>query len=1275
MRKILLISILCLFVMQGFAQLPKIGVYYPDGNKCAVPGGMWANVQFVDETPGSPTGRDWLVREKNSPTPIITSQSQTFHYLFTSPGDYWAVINVNFNGTWRKDSVLITIHPMPVFSISKSTDSICPRESIQFSFTMIPLADTGKLANINWDFGDGLRSNLLNPNHLYANPNNYEINYNVSLAITDINGCVAIVDSSEFVYVRSKPEVFFTPSGYFFCFDKAPEEATVNFTNKTDTARYWATNTYSWNFGDGNTSTQTNPSHTYHYDSNGTNRYFPTLIATDQYNCTDSFMLPTYIRLNKIVMNYTHTPLPICQIPDTLKAEGKDNSYTYYWKISNPNFVPFRPLDNSSVEYRFRNATDTGTYTLVVTQYHRQDASCQASDTIVFNVYNLPVTMTVTDTNECDPDHPITFRNATAHLWAGVTNWHFGNTRTDGGATTAQGDSIVYTYNTTSNSLLPNGDKGGGYGDYRVMMTRTMPHGCPTDTVFQDLHIFRMHAVASVINPTSPNSPHGCAPLYVELYNEIDSLSSSSSITSAVWRWDNTGVWNVNDTILGITDTASHLYTDTGKYTVVLTLTNTQGCRQDIQVANIMVGHPPITNFTFVPDTNCLSSLNIQVMAYDSLTGGTLEANAWANEWQWLDDNNIPVGAATETSTIFPNEAGEVVVKLASFHNGCPSVAQVRKVGLGLAYPHSIPDFISSKDNINFDNGKDTICRNVNEIVYFQDNSWSPYPFDTAEITEWRWSIAGLVDTTQNPSIQIATYGLHDLKMSITNEYGCSSEKEFEDQVLANFIRPAITFQNNKKDYCNKELVLLTNATQILPSEFNVGQTYLQYHWDFGDGTDTTIYEYAKMNNQDKHSILHSYNLPNTTNKVYIKLTVSIIDSLTLLPIGCEAEITDSITINRPIAKFSADSTRFPCPDATPGGVQGRTIIFTEECEPIDENSLILTWNFGDTASGVRNSILPYVPNGGAVTHTYENAGTYSVTLVAEQNFGVFSCRDTMFMESLIDIAGPQGELTYSPHGGCRSLQVFFYPTVSYDPIYKPDSMIVYPGTGDKLEIRLNREWTPYTYRDGGAYLPTYYLYKTVTFNGQQQVCVIQRTSEDSIYVIDLNLSFETEEQYVTEEDITFVNTSTWIPDYLPYDSILWEFNNVNVSYMYDGNTQYSVPGSYYVTLTMRISVADTFCVQKRTIEIEVVDSLETNIPVFEKEQIKIYPNPTSGELYIEFGNDQQRHIQIVDMNGRVLYKETHDEQNVQLSLEHYASGTYTIVIDNINYKKFIITR
>jgi len=710
MKRTLLISILCLFAFTAFSQIIDVRVTYPDNNKCAS-ATVSARVRF-EEMHVPTISREWYVQGQ----PGVYSTNTMCEVIYNTPGTYWVVLQVTWGTVTKNDTIWVTIHPMPVFSISKGNDSICPGGSIPFSFTMNPPSDSGKIVSVLWEFGDGSAANTIRPNHTYLNPANTDRTYGIRLTVIDTVGCSARIDSIDFVHVRSKPEVFFNTNGTFFCLDKTPEEATVIFTNKTDTARPWAANTYLWNFGDGNTSTQTNPTHIYQYDNTpgARNSYTPRLIAVDQFNCTDTFVLSTSIRLNKIVMNYSHTPLPICQLPDTIRLSGHDLMSNYHWEIRNGSGSLVSDLWGRTP---FLVAQDTGTYTLIVTQSHLQNANCQVRDTLVFNVYdNTRPIIIATDTNECDPDHPITFINTTAHLGMGVTNWHFGNTRTDGGYTTIQGDSVVYTYSTASHSLLPNGDKGNGYGDYRVMMTTPAPYGCPTDTVFQDIHIFKTYSMTTVINPAPSYTLHGCAPHTITFVDISDSLVSSSPIMSYIWRWDSAGTWNQSDTLLETTGSATHTYTDTGKYTVALSLINAHGCSQDIKVADIMVGHPPITNFTFTSDTNCLPSLNIQVMAYDSLNGGSLVANARANDWQWLDDNNVSIGAATQTSSIFPHESGEVAVKLISYHNGCPSVNPVRKVGLGYAYPQSIPDFVSSKDAINFDNKKDTLCISANEF-------------------------------------------------------------------------------------------------------------------------------------------------------------------------------------------------------------------------------------------------------------------------------------------------------------------------------------------------------------------------------------------------------------------------------------------------------------------------------------------------------------------------------------------------------------------------------
>ena len=1464
MRKFLLISVLYLFVMQGFSQSPRIGVYYPDNNKCAK-SGVSARVNFKDESLNNPVSRVWTI-----PAASFTSTEPSFEYFFNAPGDYWIVLEVTWATITRKDSVKITIYPMPVFSISKNnTDSICPRGSIPFSFATIPAADVGKVAKIVWDFGDNTpRDNSPSPNHVYVNGGNRESVYNVSLEITDINGCVSTVDSMAFIYVRSKPEASFTTNGEFFCFDKGPREATVDFTNETDIARPWAINTYLWDFGDGGTSNQENPSHVYSHVSGGSNTYIPKLIAKDQYNCVDTFVFNGDIRLNQMSLFYDKTDLPICRIPDTLTLNGRDLACNYRWDIINNRLlssgIPGQST-NRTVNYNFHHAGDTGTYVIQVTQYHRNDTSCKVFDTLVVKVYDkIKAVMTATDTNECDPDHVITFINNTQYPWEdlglGETYWTFGNTRGDGGATTARGDNVQYTYGATSHSPLPYGDKGDGYGDYRVMMTGTTPYGCPMDTAYQYIHIFRMHAVAAVYEPAPPSPPEGCAPLTIGLVNIPDSLVSSSPITSFVWRWDFENQWDINDTTEGTTNDEMHIYEDTGKYKVALTLTNEQGCVHDIEVANVKVGYPPIVNFTFAPDTGCKDNqvpssnpfskqIEIKAYAYDSITNDTLEASAWADNWSWLDDNDSPIGQGGDTATISPNEPGDAAVRLIASHNGCAG-EEVRKTNLGYlcppigsisaptedpppptycgfeyipfeqeskgaiqmrwyagngpkmagvhdtvgsdrspllkydtirgdyiryndngdsvglggnwgfeygpfdylydrngeikiylwsmndssvfphiedlsletnpyynrcgycghmaeqvinisdakmnftvsqesicqgdsvifndlsectvgifgwgfkfdwaadpsrvedwmrvdpknpnsplgrmipiddyepdpsygngqklifektnryravlidtsnftkcnaytdtlyfdVYPQSIPDFISSTDSIHFDNKKDTICINADGLLYFRDNSWSPFPYEATKITEWNWNVGGANSTDSNPTLQIALANLHTLDLSITNEYGCKSAERFYDQVLANMVIPRFTIGiGGRKEFCNKEPISFTNGTQVLPTSSNTN-TRIEYHWDFGDGTDTVVYANAGQN----YGLLHTYDLPNLSNTVYIKLKSSIVDPHTLEPIGCWAEMTDSITINRPIAKFSTDQTQFPCPDERVGGPQGRTVTFKNESLG---NVTILRWNVGEGEESIG-------PPGdvGTIAHTYKEAGMYSVLLIATASYtgtASYTCQDSLLMNSLIEISGPQGQLTYTPHGGCRTVRTRFYPSVPTDPMYRPDSIVAYSGNGERTPVGLNGTIVSANYTTAGVYLPMYYLYKTVTFNGEKHLCAMQRFGEDSVYVVELNPSFDTNTLYCPDEPITFTNTTTYEPAYLPYDSVHWNFDNNETLESYDGNTSYSMPGKYKVALTMRIPAADTFCIKTKQITIEVMEIPDLSI-------------------------------------------------------------------------------
>lgn len=66
---------------------------------------------------------------------------------------------------------------------------------------------------------------------------------------------------------------------------------------------------------------------------------------------------------------------------------------------------------------------------------------------------------------------------------------------------------------------------------------------------------------------------------------------------------------------------------------------------------------------------------------------------------------------------------------------------------------------------------------------------------------------------------------------------------------------------------------------------------------------------------------------------------------------------------------------------------------------------------------------------------------------------------------------------------------------------------------------------------------------------------------------------------------------------------------------------------------------------------------------------INVFPNPTSGELTIQFEeNNSQQFIQLYDMNGKLLMEESisGQEQQTILQLNHFANAVYLL---NINSK------
>ncbi|HRH66452.1 MAG TPA: PKD domain-containing protein [Bacteroidia bacterium] len=249
-------------------------------------------VSFEDNSQG--TNLTWLWDFGDGTTD--TQQNPT--HTYACPGGYTITLTVGSLGpcTSRPAYRYVNIIGNPTASFFHTVNGT----TATFTNT-----STGTITGYQWSFGDGGTSTAPNPTRTYACPGDYF----VSLIATTAAGCTS--NTGVVVHVEGDPHADFTFS---------PAGTTVSFTNNST-----GTNpTYFWNFGDGNTSTQANPSNT--YLCGGTYNVY--LTVTNQTGCV--------VTLNQAV-EVVGDPNPgfIATVLPGLTVDFSNTStgiiQTYYW--------------------------------------------------------------------------------------------------------------------------------------------------------------------------------------------------------------------------------------------------------------------------------------------------------------------------------------------------------------------------------------------------------------------------------------------------------------------------------------------------------------------------------------------------------------------------------------------------------------------------------------------------------------------------------------------------------------------------------------------------------------------------------------------------------------------------------------------------------------------------------------------------------------------------------------------------------------------------------
>ena len=308
-----------------------------------------------------------------------------------------------------------------------------------------------------WDFGDGTPgSTLFEPSHTYTTPGTYD----VMLIAIDSNSC-NIADTSYLVInvLNDSISATFEYSG--------DENCDSLFATFTTTGILLPTTSYDWDFGDGTSSTLTNPTHTY----SDPGEYIVTLIITDPESCNgvDTFSV-TINYLYEFNTGFVSEALGCIPIDATFTSNFTDGD-TYLWD--------FGDGTSDSGESVIHTYTIPGEYLVQLITYN-----CGIPDTVsqLVIIDGLPTAFFDDDPYYIIVNTLVTFTNLSTN--AVTYEWTFG----DGGTSTDKNAQHVFTE----------------LGTYNVCLTATNSNGC------SDTYCRTVEAEASgVIDIPTAFTPNG----------------------------------------------------------------------------------------------------------------------------------------------------------------------------------------------------------------------------------------------------------------------------------------------------------------------------------------------------------------------------------------------------------------------------------------------------------------------------------------------------------------------------------------------------------------------------------------------------------------------------------------------------------------------------------------------------------------------------------------------------------------------------------------------
>ncbi len=222
------------------------------------------------DTDGTIESYDWVFGDGNSGTGIDPE------HLYTEPGSYTAVVTVTDDRGGQASAAIeieVVANVAPVAAVSATpTVGIAP---LVVELSSVGSADSdGTIESYAWDLGDGATSSDANPTHTYTAAGEYT----ATLTVTDDRGAQDQASVVIAVVANQAPTALANAD-----VQSGARPLSVTFDGSESVDADGEIVAYAWDFGDGATSDEANPTHVF---DEGT--WSVTLTVTDDRGATDT---------------------------------------------------------------------------------------------------------------------------------------------------------------------------------------------------------------------------------------------------------------------------------------------------------------------------------------------------------------------------------------------------------------------------------------------------------------------------------------------------------------------------------------------------------------------------------------------------------------------------------------------------------------------------------------------------------------------------------------------------------------------------------------------------------------------------------------------------------------------------------------------------------------------------------------------------------------------------------------------------------------------------